>query len=336
MQGKGINYDTGVSPGGKITRDAFDSATVAREMQIIADDLHCTAVRITGADPARLSIAAEHAVAHGLEVWFSPFPCEMTAEQMRPYFQDCADRAEALRQHGGNVVLVTGCELSLFAAEFFPGESAYARLAAAMSGDPAHEELLSSLPARLNAFLADTVKDARERFGGQVTYASGPWEDIDWDPFDIVAVDAYRSADNTDTFAAQLQAHLAHGKPVVATEFGCCTYRGAGARGGMGWAIIDKLADPPRLDGEYVRDESEQVAYLQELLAILAQVGVNSAFWFTFANYDKPSDPDPRFDLDMASYGLVRVLDSGHGTTYPDMQWEPKAAFHALARTYSS
>jgi hypothetical protein len=336
MRAKGINYDTGVSPGGKITRDVFDSATVAREMQIIAEDLHCTAVRITGANPARLSIAAEHAVAHGLETWFAPFPCELTADQMRPYFQDCAERAEALRQGGGNVVLVTGCELSLFAAEFFPGDSAYARLAAAMSGDPVNEELLSSLPARLNAFLADTVKDARSRFGGLVSYASGPWEDIDWDPFDIVAVDAYRSTDNADTFAAQLQAHFAHGKPVVATEFGSCTYRGAGARGGMGWAIVDKNTEPPTLDGEYVRDESEQVTYLHEMLAILEHAGVDSAFWFTFANYDKTSDPDPHFDLDMASYGVVKVLPSGHGTAYPDMTWEPKAAFYALAEAYAS
>jgi hypothetical protein len=25
------------------------------------------------------------------------------------------------------------------------------------------------------------------------------------------------------------------------TEFGCCTYRGAGARGGTGWMIVDRL-----------------------------------------------------------------------------------------------
>jgi hypothetical protein len=99
-------------------------------MQIIAADLHCTAVRISGGEPERLSVAGEHAAAAGLEVWFAPFPCEMTAEQMLPYFDDCAERAEDLRRGGAETVLVTGCELSLFAAGFIPGDDVYRRIAA--------------------------------------------------------------------------------------------------------------------------------------------------------------------------------------------------------------
>ena len=52
------------------------------------------------------------------------------------------------------------------------------------------------LPGQLNEFLAGVVADARRRFGGRITYASGTWEPVDWTPFDIVAVDAYRDADN--------------------------------------------------------------------------------------------------------------------------------------------
>jgi hypothetical protein len=33
----------------------------------------------------------------------------------------------------------------------------------------------------------------------------------------------------------------------------------------------------------------------------------------------------------MASWGVVKVLEHGLGDTYPDMPWEPKAAFTALA-----
>jgi len=50
-----------------------------RELQIITDDLHCTAVRITGGDAERLDIAAGIAAEAGLEVWFSPFTCDLTA-----------------------------------------------------------------------------------------------------------------------------------------------------------------------------------------------------------------------------------------------------------------
>ena len=51
MRGKGINYDTGFSPGGVSSREQFDAGIVRREMQVIADDLHCTAVRISGGAP---------------------------------------------------------------------------------------------------------------------------------------------------------------------------------------------------------------------------------------------------------------------------------------------
>jgi hypothetical protein len=30
----------------------------------------------------------------------------------------------------------------------------------------------------------------------------------------------------------------------------------------------------------------------------------------------------------------VKILDNRHGDTYPDMPWEPKAAFTALAEYY--
>ena len=36
----------------------------------------------------------------------------------------------------------------------------------------------------------------------------------------------------------------------------------------------------------------------------------------------------------MASYGVVKVLQDRLGGTYPDMAWEPKPAFSALADHY--
>ena len=171
MRGRGMTYDTGFFPGGKTSREAFDSDVVRRELQVVADDLHCTAVRITGGDPERLSLAAGHAAESGLEVWCSPFPCEMTPDQMLPYSADCAERAVDLRHQGARIVLVTGCELSLFAAGFIPGENAYARIAAVTSGDAELWAGLRELPARVNAFLAEAAATARKRFGGEVTYA---------------------------------------------------------------------------------------------------------------------------------------------------------------------
>jgi hypothetical protein len=261
-------------------------------------------------------------------------PCELTAAQLLPYFSDCAERAEQLRRTGADVVLVTGCELSVFAAGFIPGADSYARMATLASPDPQVWAALADVPAQLNEFLAEAAATVRKQFGGAVSYASAPWEDIDWSPFDYVAVDAYRDAGNADAYRDHLRALVAPGKPVVATEFGCCTYRGAGQRGGMGWAIVDRKSDPPRLDGDYLRDEREQVRYLRELLDIFEQEGVDSAFWFTFAGYGLPHHSDPHLDLDMASYGVVAMLPQGSGAAYPGLDWEPKESFHALAAAY--
>jgi hypothetical protein len=299
-------------------------------MRVIADELHCTAVRISGGDPERLSVAAGHAADAGLEVWFAPFPCDLTAERMLPFFADCAGRAERLRAAGARVVFVAGCELSLFGKGFLPGETLMDRMRALQSPDPALWEQFGDILARFNRFLAEAAGAVRKEFGGQVTYAAGPWERLDWTPFDIVSVDAYRADYNDKSYRDEVRGHFAHGKPVAATEFGCCGYRGAAGRGGIGWAIIDHAADPPRLDGEYVRDEQEQVRYFTEVLDVLEAEGVDSAFWFTFAGYNLPHRPgDPIHDLDMASYGAVAMHEDG-------VAWDAKAVFRAIADRYGA
>ena len=94
---------------------------------------------------------------------------------------------------------------------------------------------------------------------------------------------------------------------------------------------------PVRLDGEYERDEHGQAAYLGELLEVFDTEGVDSAFVYLFALHSLPHRPegDPRDDLDLASLGIVKVLDGGSGDTYPGMPWEPKAAFTMLAERFS-
>jgi len=238
-------------------------------------------------------------------------------------------------------VLVTGGELSVFAAGFIPREDLFARIAALRSPAPEVRATLAEIPARLNAFLDQTITAVRAPFGGEVTYASLPFEQIEWTPFDFVAVDAYRDTHDANGYREGLRRHFGPGKPVAVTEFDCCTYRGAAGRGARGWLITDRHAEPRRLDAEYVRDEDEQATYLRDLLQVFEQEGVDSAFWFTFAGYifaDQalPHCSDPRYDLDLASYGVVKVLSTGSGTVYPDMTWEPKASFHALATAYST
>ncbi|MFE3194194.1 hypothetical protein ACFXHA_34670 [Nocardia sp. NPDC059240] len=318
MRARGITYDTGFTPGGRSSRPDFDPDAVRREIRTIAEELHCDAVRITGGDPERLTIAARHAVDAGLEVWFSPFPSELSAAELLPYFDDCAQRAAEVGAH----VFVTGCELSLFGPGFLPGADTFARIATLGSGFAAAATELATASTTLNELLAQIVTRVRERFSGKVTYASGLWESIDWTPFDIIGVDAYGDPEDP-AYRAGVRELLRLGKPLAATEVGCCTYRGAADRGGIGWDILDYESDPPRIIGDHIRDEDEPVRYMRALFALFEEEAVDTGFWFTFAGFTYTHRPDPHYDLDLASYGVCAVQ--------PDGSLTPKRAFHALA-----
>jgi hypothetical protein len=91
----------------------------------------------------------------------------------------------------------------------------------------------------------------------------------------------------------------------------------------------------PRRRGDHVRDEDLQACEVTEMLGLLDGAGVDGAFVMTFVSPIAPTDDDPRYDLDMNSYSLVKTYASRKGTTYPDMLWEPKASFRAVADYYA-
>lgn len=338
MRVKGINYDTGFINKGVSSREPFDIAVVTRELQIIRNDLHCTAVRVTGGDPERLEIAASIAAEAGLEIWFSPFTCDLTYEEMLDLLADCAARAERLRLHGAEVILVIGAEISLLNQGFLPGDTIGERIE--LFADMQRlRGLLAEIPTKVNSFLGKALAVVRKQFAGRITYAAMPLEGVDWTGFDIISLDLYRSIEVADHFAAAIRSLVAQGKPVAITEFGSASYKGAADRGARGGEIIvwDKnTAMPVGLDGEYIRDEEEQAKYVRELLEIFSAEGVDSAFVFTFVQYQLPHRADQRQDLDMGSYAIVKVYEERLGETYPDMHWEPKAAFSDVANLYRS
>ncbi|WP_369213710.1 hypothetical protein [Streptomyces flavofungini] len=310
MRARGINYDTGFLPGEGLSRKRFTAETVRRDMAVISGELHCDAVRISGREPERLSIAARYAAEVGLEVWFAPFPVDLPGERLLPFFADCAARAEAVRETGAAVVFVAGCEISAFCGGFLPGDTYGERMRAMADADLEWWSSLGPMRERLDGCLAQIAATVRTRFGGLVTYASAPWEFVDWSAFDLVGIDAYRAAYNADSFRDELRGHFAHGKPVAVTEYGTCAYRGAGERGGMAWQVPH----------DAVPDEGEQVRYLSELLDIFEEEGVDTALWFTFAGYSRPGEHD------LGSYGVVRMLD--------EERWGPKKVFHTMADRY--
>jgi hypothetical protein len=131
---------------------------------------------------------------------------------------------------------------------------------------------------------------------------------VNWTLFDFVCLDYYPA--QVDPLAQQ--PCFAHGKPVVITEVGCCTYQGTEDKGGMRWSVIDQRSMPAQnLDGDHTRDERLQARTLAASLARLDSAGVDGCFVYTFIIPALTHSEDPRKDLDMASYGLVKSLGRG-------------------------
>jgi hypothetical protein len=346
---RGIGYDTGAVFSGFgwrfSSRPHFDPGVTRRELEIIHCDLHCNAVRVCGTDVARLLTAAEDALVEGLEVWLSPSLYEQSQQRTIDGLVRIATATEPLRRrYPGRLVFVAGTEATLFIRGIVPGNTIKQRFT-----DPANREAMKAGKhnAPLNDYLARACRAVRAVFGGQLSYASLPFETVDWDLFDIVGIDHYRDARVKDSYAERLAPLLRLGKPVVVTEFGMRTYRDADSSGVLGFGVVDNaslfLHQLPvvgrfvraRLNGDHVRDEAQQARELTETLRILDQAGVDGAFVHNFAEPTMTYSEEQRYDLDTSAMSLVKTYASGHGTTYPDMTWEPKEAFQAVASYYA-
>lgn len=234
MNRNGVVYDTGTvfsGPGYKLnTRRRLDPRTVARELEIIRDELHCNAVRVRGQDVRRLAAVAEQALRAGLHVWLSPELFERDARQVVRYAGGAAAAAEPLRrQWPGRLVFCVASEAMLFIRGIVPGATIRQRLGNLFRAGHADE-----YAEELNSFLRQAAAAARGAFGGEISYAALPFEGVDWSLFDLVGVDLYREARVRDRYTDMLHAMMDYGKPVVVTEFGMRTYRGAQSSGALG------------------------------------------------------------------------------------------------------
>jgi hypothetical protein len=339
MKCKGINYDVGTRTlTGSLTRPLFNIDTVTREIEIIKSELHCNAIRISGLDIDRIAKASEIALKSGLTVWFSPALQYEDQHQTSKYILEAAARAEELRRGSNNIVFVAGCEFTLFTEGFVKGKTGPERIRNMFSPWSMVKNMIGikrTYNSRLRTFLSKLIGEIRLLFHGQITYASGTWEKPDWRLFDIAGMDHYRASYNRAVYTKELQQFKQKGIPVYITEFGCCTYRGAEEKGAMGWNIVDWKQPRPALKGDFVRDELTQANYLIELLEIFDSENIPGAFVFTFISYNYQYNDDSHYDLDMASYGIVKSLAENMPGYYDELHWLPKTAFHKLGNYYS-
>lgn len=337
-------YDVGRVLAGNWRPD-YHPGLVRRELAIIAGDLHCTAVKICGRDIDRLVLAGAAAAELGLEAWLCPELWDKSPEATLAYIRAAAGAAEQLRRRWPDqVVLSVGTELSLFMRGILPGRT-FARRVRHLREQPS----TARQETPLRDYLTLAAITVRQAFDGPVTYAALPFERVDWDQFDIVGVDHYWHQRIADRYLQTLQRWLDLGKLVVISEFGFRTRTGAdqtGAAGPENFNGLSMLAHSipvvgrriqPRVKTIHERDESVQASSLLRQLEIIDQAGVDGAFVHTFVFPLMPYDDNPRHDLDTDSFALVKTLSRGrHGAAYPDMTWEPKQSFTAVAGYYAT
>lgn len=299
-------------------------------MQVIRQELGCNAVLLFGTRLDRLQNTALQALHHDLQVWLQPRLIDGTQEAVLDHLIDTAKLAEELNEAWpGRVVLNIGCELSLFMEGILPGAHFQERIDNLMRGRSEN----GSFNDVLNRFLQRACDEVRVYFKGTLSYAAGDWEAVNWLPFDYIGVDYYMNSHNEAKYVHKLREFQKLGKPLIITEFGCCTFTGAEKAGGAGFMIITDDVEPKVKPG-HKRDEGVQARYLERLINIYKHEGVDGSFVYGFSEPGNLRSDDPLTDLDMASYGIVSVLKAA-SEHEPEM-WQPKLAYSKLAQLYKS
>jgi hypothetical protein len=310
---------------------AFSPARMRADLRAIREDLHADTVDITGDGVERLTATAAEAAERGLHVWLQPTLGDVPERDILEHLAETGRFAERLRRHGASVELSVGCEFWLFVPGIVPGANVLERVENLLNGtvDPV------KMQRRLDRFTAKAARVGRSVFHGRLSYAAAQDDEVDWNLFDVVGIDYYSYFRERADHVRELERHLRWGKPLAITEFGTCAYVGAPETAGMGWYIVDFDKNPPEIKGDPVRSERVQAAYLTDLLDVFESMGLYAAMAFEFVSPDAPHRPDdPRHDIDLASYSITKAIRDRPDDPRSDWHWEPKAAFHALARRY--
>lgn len=332
MKYKGITYDIGTEYNpGNLTRDSFNLEQVKFDMYAIKNGLNCNSVRIYGKEPEKLLIAAELALHYGINVWLSPRLISGDTDNTLKYLKSIAIEFEKLKIAHPNqeLVFIIGGELTIDMTSFVEGNTIHDRInnltkplffiKNALGIKPKYQSIF-------NQFLKDAVASVRKNFSGKITYASAMWEKVEWSDFDFVSMNLYKASFNKSFFNQTIRKLVSIGKPVIITEFGCCTYIGADKKGPTGYSVLDTSKNPPVFREKCIRSETVQADYIIDLLETFDNEKVTGAFIFDFYSQKNTFSSIPNNDYDMASFSITKSIDNN--------AWEAKESFYKIGQYY--
>ena len=339
---RGINYNAGIEYDSSVTRsDNIDIERLKKDL-LLMKKLNCNAIRMYGSHIDKLIVYSEEALKNGFHVWISPRLIDGNKQQTIKFVKEASKKVEQLRKKYQKVVFIVGNELLIDSKAVFVAPRIFNRVDFLKSYINFKFSIKNEFPqlrqtySSMRRFLERTdssIKQfveilrikASKNFKGQITYASLPWEEINWKNFDIVAVNLYKNQWNASTYDDELKRSKSFGKPVAITEFGTCAYKGASKFGGSAYDIVDYRTKT--IKKGIIRDENEQVNYLGELLGLYRKRNIFATFVFDFKEEWKTHSKNHRKDLDLGSFGIVKVLKNSNVI--------PKKAFSAVKILYT-
>jgi exo-beta-1,3-glucanase (GH17 family) len=338
---KGINYNAGIEYNSSINSNDKIDLKKLKEDLILIKKLNCNTIRTYGSHIDKLIVYSEEMLKQGFNVWISPRLIDGNKKQTIKFIKKSSKEAEKLRKKYRKVVFIIGNELLIDSKAVFDAPNLFNRVDILKSYLNFKSNLKNEVPKlkkiykSMQKFVEKTDKtiknfveilriETSNNFKGKITYASLPFEEINWNNFNIVGVNLYKNKWNADTYINELRKFKSHGKPVAITEFGTCPYKGSSKTGGSSFNIVDYKTK--KIIKGIIRDENEQSKYLKELINMYSKENIFATFIFDFKEEWKTHSKNPSRDLDLSSFGIVKVLKN--------KKVIPKKAFNIVKKLY--
>ena len=270
IQYKGMRMSVGWKGNAHAPIDVQDE-----KLNVIRNELGCNAVIIYGNTEFEddLINVGQLAVEKRFDrIYLAPMYLDFSIEETVERIGRFASEMKALREMSDSVIFMVGHEFSLDSSSFVPGTTYDEREQNAWNGQFDWKKGLSVMP---DAF-RKIISLCKQNYGYGIAYAATTWEAdnaVPWgDPsFESIGVDAYiwDKVGWTEQYVMNELQRLSFrfNKPVMATEWGCGTYKNASE---------DWQGEP---GSDYSYDEDEQANYIRQYCDMLNRSVATGCFY---------------------------------------------------------
>jgi hypothetical protein len=218
---RGVNYNVGISLWRNIYRSPEDEE-MKEDLTVTHNELKCEVIRIFGDNEEKMLKCGEMAFEVGFKkVLLNPMYIELPINQTAKRIIDFAKKTQiASEKINRYFILVIDNEASVNSKGIYDSPTRNQRIA-----EVSQHKGQSEYRIRLNNYLRQVASETKQIYKGDISYAAGSWEEVDWAniPFDVISINHYFDGIHTDGYLKKI-GDLQKVKKVIITEFGCAAY----------------------------------------------------------------------------------------------------------------